>query len=236
MKNTSFLACAILAFTACTNDSFTIKGTLEGGSEKTIWIEELSPEGPIFIDSVTTDGQGRFSYSYKMPYRSFYNIHTSQDNFIVTLPDYGEDIVVNGRWDNLSMSYTVDGSPESALLWQLQQYTNEGAKVISAIVDTSNIYASKLEKGLVDKATVAEKRKLTDSIFREERNRQRDYVCDFIEDNAGSLSTLIALFKTFNNRPLIDPHDSIGSIYYEIVRNGLQQRQPDNPHTLHFSK
>ena len=236
MKQTIIAACAALALAACTHNAFTIEGSLENGSDKTLWLEELSPEGPLFIDSIHTDSQGHFSYTYKMPYRSFYNLHSTDDNYIVTLPDYGEHIIVNGRWDNLSVSYTVEGSPESMLLWQLQQYTNEGAAVVTALVDTSNRYSALLEAGKVDKATVAAKHRQTDSVFREERNRQREFLHNFLEENTGSLSTLIALYKTYNNRALIDPRDSAGAVYYEMVRDGLQQRYPDNPHTLHFCK
>ena len=61
---------------------------------------------------------------------------------------------------------------------------------------------------------------------------QQQYVVHFIEDNLGSLTTLIALYKPFNNHPLIDPSNSFE--FYEAVLEGLQEYQPDNPHPLHF--
>ena len=225
-----------MALTGCRHDSFTIEGTLEGGANQTVWLEELAPDGPIFIDSIPLDGQGHFSYTYRMPYRSFYNLHTSPDNYIVSLPDYGETVKVYGRWDNLSLSYTVDGSPESVLLWQLQQYTNEGAQLLADLVDTTNHYQQLLQNGSISQAIVDTKKHITDSLYRDERDRQREYVCSFIDLNRGSLSTLIALYKTFNNRALINPQDSIGEQYYRTVLDGLQERYPDNPHTRHFAQ
>ena len=53
-----------------------------------------------------------------------------------------------------------------------------------------------------------------------------------IQDNLGSLATLIALYKPFNNRPLINPEDSFE--FYEAVLEGLEESMPDNPHTLNF--
>ena len=59
-------------------------------------------------------------------------------------------------------------------------------------------------------------------------------MCRFIEENQGSLSTLIALYKPFNNRPLIDTRAPENIDWYDLVLEGLQQSLPDNPHTLHF--
>lgn len=228
--NLSFL----VLLSGCKHDTFTISGTLEGGAGKTLWLEEIAPDGPLFIDSIAVDSKGHFKYTYKMPYRSLYNLHTTADNYIVTLPDYGEHLKVGGQWENLSVSYDIKGSPESILLWQLQQYTNDGAKVLQALIDTTKYYQRMLAEGTVDIETVYDKKDETDSLYRLAFQEQQDYVCRFIEENQGSLSTLIALYKPFNNRLLIDTRDPGCIDWYDLVLEGLQQRYPDNPHTLHF--
>ena len=78
--NLSFL----ILLSGCKHDTFTISGTLEGGAGKTLWLEEIAPDGPLFIDSIAVDGKGHFKYTYKMPYRSLYNLHTSEDNMFDT--------------------------------------------------------------------------------------------------------------------------------------------------------
>jgi hypothetical protein len=225
----------ILLFASCKHDTFTISGTLEGGAGKTLWLEEIAPDGPIFIDSIPINNKGQFKYSYKMPYRSLYNLHTTADNYIVTLPDYGEHIKISGQWDNLSVSYTVEGSPESGLLWLLQQYTNDGAKVLNALVDTTHLYAQLLFDGKITNEDVLRKKDETDSIYRITAEEQQDYIYRFLEENRGSLSTLIALYKPFNNRPLIDTRDPNSIDWYDLVLEGLQERSPDTPHALHFN-
>ncbi|MCR5589787.1 MAG: DUF4369 domain-containing protein [Bacteroidales bacterium] len=235
MKHLSvYIIFAALLFAGCKHDTFTISGTIDGGAGKTLWLEEIAPEGPLFIDSIKVDSKGHFKYTYKMPYRSLYNLHTTENNYVVTLPDYGEKVVVNGQWDNLSLTYSVEGSPESALLWQLQQYTNDGGKVLNELVDTTEYYAKLLERGMVSEEVVVAKKHETDSIYRLVFGEQQDYVCRFIEENRGSLSTLIALYKPFNNRLLIDTRNPQSIEWYDMVLDGLQERYPDNPHTLHF--
>ena len=206
----------IMGLTGCKHDTFTISGTIEGGAGKTLWLEEIAPDGPMFIDSIPMDSKGHFKYTYKMPYRSLYNLHTTADNYIVTLPDYGEKVKIGGKYDNLSVSYTVEGSPESAL------------------VDTTKRYAQLLFDGKITQQQVLDKKEETDSIYRVTFQEQQDYICRFLEENRGSLSTLIALYKPFNNRPLIDTRDPNSIDWYDLVLEGLQERYPNNPHTLHF--
>ena len=106
--------------------------------------------------------------------------------------------------------------------------------MLNELVDTSEHYAMLHERGLVDDVVVAAKKQETDSIYRMVFREQQEYVCRFIEENKGSLSTLIALYKPFNNRLLIDTRNPQSIEWYDMVLEGLQERYPDNPHTLHF--
>lgn len=224
----------LLSLTGCHSKSFTVKGHIAGGEGERLWMEEITPAGTVFVDSIAIDDDGYFKYTCPLPYQSLYNLHTTSDNYIVLLPEQGENIVVAGEWRNLSMSYTVGGSEESLLLWDLQQQSNTSEGVVGWLVDTTNHYAYLLQRGLVGEEVVAAKKKETDSIFRQTRQEFREYLYEFIETNQGSLSTLIALYKPFNSRPLIDSRDSSSVEWYQTVANGLERVHPDNPHTLHF--
>ncbi len=233
--NIILCACLLLlSASACKRNSFTICGTIDGGAGKTLWLEEIAPDGPVFIDSIPLDSKGHFKYTYKMPYRSMFNLHVSENNFIVTLPDYGEKVEVNGSWESLSTTYSVKGSPESLLLWQLQQYTNDGVTVLNRLIDTTEHYSALLAAGMVDESVTLAKKDETDSIYRETFREQQDLICHFIEENKGSLSTLIALYKPFNNRPLLNPQAPNTMDYFDMVLEGLEETMPDNPHTAHF--
>ena len=235
MKKITIMIAAALLFVACGNsNTFTISGTLDGGAGHTLWLEELSPDGAMFVDSIPVDSKGRFKFRHKMTYLTLYNLHTTDNNYVVLLPQSGEHLNIGGRWDNLSMTYTVSGSPESVLLWQLQQYTNDGGFVLNDLVDTTMYYQQLLAEGKVDEATVAAKKDETDSIYRLTFTEQQDFVCNFIHDNPGSLTTLIALYKPFNNRLLIDTRDPTSIEWYDLVLEGLEDSLPDNPHTINF--
>ena len=234
MKKIGLIGLLGLMLIGCKHDGFTIEGTIEGGAGQTLWLEEIAPEGPMFIDSIPMDDKGHFKYHYKAPYLSLYNLHTTDNNYIVTLPANGETLEVTGNYDNLSLTYNVNGSPESHLLWQLQQCSNEGSLVLRSLVDSLNYFDALLADGIINDAQYSARKKVTDSIYHLTFAAQQEYVCQFLEENSGSLTTLIALYKPFNNQALIDPRDSSNVHYFNLVLKGLEEKLPDNPHTQHF--
>lgn len=213
---------------------FALEGTIQGGAGQRLWLEEMTPDGSAFVDSIQLDDKGHFRYAHTLSYRSLYNLHSTDNDFVVLLPDLGETVNVQGQWGNLSLSYNVSGSPESVLLWQMQEFYNDGSWALKDIVDTANHYDSLLMVNAITQKQFDAKRAVTDSIYRTLFIEQQEYVCHFIEENRGSLATLIALYKPFNTRPLIDPRDPGSIDYYDMVLEGLQEKLPDNPHTLKF--
>ena len=235
MKRTHLipLLALILTLAACGNkDEIVIEGTLENGANKVIYIEEMSPESRIFLDSITLDSKGHFKYRYAMPYQTFVNVHVSDADYVVLLPEMGERISMTGDYNALSMTYHIQAGAESQLLWQLQDYSNQGTATLKDIVATDSKNRQLLADGDMSQQEYDHEREVTDSIYLATFAEQQQYVVHFIEDNLGSLTTLIALYKPFNNRPLVDPSNSFE--FYEAILEALQETKPDNPHTLHF--
>ena len=223
----------LLLLQSCgSKDDIIIEGTLENGAGKVIFIEEMTPEARLFLDSITLDKKGHFSFRYAMPYKTFYNVHVSDQDYIVLLPDMGEKITLTGVYDSLSRSYHLQGGHDSQLLWQLQDYTNGCNRELRGLVALDESNRQLLDAGKISQQEFDEAHNHTDSIYLSIFTQQKKYVVDFIEDNLGSLATLIALYKPFNNHPLIDPENSFE--IYDFVLEGLEEALPENPHTLNF--
>lgn len=222
----------ILTLASCGNkNEFTIEGTLDDGANKTLYIEELTPaDGSLFIDSVKTDSKGHFKFSYTMPYLTFYTLHCTPVDYIVLLPHPKEKIKIDGRFGHLSETYTVKGSPESILLWQIQDYSNQSIPLLEELR-----FMNDYNKNNLDSLAYLEAKKQTDSIYWDAYNMQRTMISNFLIENAGSLTTLIALYKPFNvNHPIVMP-DADFEIY-EMVLDALEcdSLNAENPHTQHF--
>lgn len=227
------LLLALLLASCGHKKQITITGSLENGAGKVVYIEELSPEGPLFLDSITLDSKGSFSFKYDMPYKTFYNLHVNQYDYVVLLPDFGEKIQVAGNYDSLTMTYTLKGGGDSQLLWQLQRYTNDGIRILRQLGATDRANQQMLADHTMTQAQYEVAHQTTDSIYLAAFHEQQNYVKQFIEGHPGNLASIIALYKPFNaNHPLIDPKQDFE--YYDLVLQGLEKDMPDNPHTLNF--
>lgn len=227
------IAISLLVMSSCKKDYFSISGTIANGAGKTAYIEELTPDGPLFLDSISIDENGEFSFSYQMPYPTFYNLHITTSNYVMLLPEVGEKIILTGDFNNLQGTYDVRGSHGSMLLWQLQAYSNMGDEKLAEIIALDQ--ENQQRYGL-DTKDYREAKKNTDSLYFEAYSEQSDFVKSFIEQNKGSLATLIALYKPFGpNHSLIDiKRDPSMLSFYDMVLDGLKESLPDNPHTIHF--
>lgn len=233
MKRLLFLLIPVVLFSACQKQIITISGTLDHGAGKTIYIEELTPGGPLFLDSVKLDDKGHFRVRYDMPYKTFYNVHVNGYDYVVLQPDYGEHVEIAGDYDSLTRTYTVKGAGDSQLLWQLQQSTNQANDVLMRIGSADRQRRQQLEAGTLSQAEFDQAHRATDSVFLATYCQQQDYIFQFIEQHKGSLATIIALYKPFNaNMPLVDPKKH--NEYYQLVLQGLEESLPDNPHTANF--
>ena len=210
-------------------NTFTIEGTIDNAAGKTFYLEEITPDGAQFIDSITLDNKGSFKIQHELPYPTFYNLHCSDIDYVVLLPQAGEKLEISGDATAFSLTYHVSGSPESQLLWQLQDFSNDGLHELQDLVKTDRENRAQYGEETADYKRAKE---ATDSIFRDIFNEQFEYIHKFIEENRGSLSTLIALYKPFNNMAIINPTHNFEE--YETVLEGLKENYPDNPHTLQF--
>ncbi len=229
MKKILYIVMICFVILSCKNnkDSFTIKGFLKGGEGKYVTIQEVTPNEIIIIDSVQLNKDGEFSFTYKMPYQSFYNIVVSPNDFIMLLPNYQEKISITGDYNNLSKTYQITGSPDSQLLWQLNDYTVYGIRRLDSIKAAYDQILQNQDTNYIKKQKIQ-----LDSIYLDAYYEQQDFIAAFIEKNGGSLSTLIALYKTFNTIPLIRP--DVNFDFYELIYKELESKIPDNPHTLNF--
>lgn len=208
---------------------FTITGKLQNASNLTLYLEEMTPDnGAQFIDSIKCDQDGNFKYNGNMPYQTFYNLHSSEYDYIVLLPKAGEEIRISGDTKKLNETYTVSGSYESQLVWQILQHINNTNLVIADIAQQDKYNKAKLSDEQYETA-----HKQTNSIFLIEREKTIINFKKFINDNLGSLSTLYAIDAPFNHGSRVFYAETDPDMF-EIVLEGLQSTQPDNPHVQYF--
>ncbi len=209
--------------------TFLIDGTLTNAANQMLYLEEMTPDnGAQFVDSIPCDKNGHFHYEGMMDYQTFYNLYVKTNDFVVLLPNFGEEVELTGDYQRLSESYMVNGSPDSRLMWQIQSYINASSVVLAELVKRDEHNRATMNDEAFERA-----HQETDSIFLAEYNVLHEMLYSFIAENSGSLATLYAVDAPFNRNGRVF-YAGKDFVVFEEVLEGLEAVCPNNPHTQYY--
>lgn len=226
MKKLSIILVIIsFCFAGCKklgSDEFRISGTIVNGENKYVYINEMTPEGFLPMDTIGINEKGEFNIKMKYKEAKILILQTNDNNYITLIPNGGEDIKIHGYSNSLSASYKVENSPQSELLHTLNQEYIKTNAVLSEMRQTlhDNKFADNLDeikKEILDQYNLLE-------------IRQRELIKSFLQENKGSLACIIALYRKFDNHFLFSLKSDLD--IYESVYQELNKTFPNNQHTL----
>lgn len=186
-----FLVAIVFLF-SCAKKDAVISGTLEGESDKWIYLEKLAPERIITIDSAKVDKNGYFEMYKKPQERTFYRLRVGNSNIgenpmaapnntMMLITDSTETIKIKAHKKDYSATYLVEGSDETNQLIELSAIP----QTIRSFVDSlNNIYLA--TSGLADREALMAQ---YDSLL----IAQNGVLIQFIEKNKGKYVVLQAL-------------------------------------------
>lgn len=225
-KLLTILAVMVLIFTSCSkfkkvdNESFRLSGNMTNANKGYLVLLEMREQGVRVVDSIEIDKNGDFSITEKLPSPTLFILQGKND-YITICPQRKEDIKINANFEDMASTYKIAGSPESS---KLQILNNEQTKSRLALKTMSDVMNMSSTDNFDSLKTVIRGRYML------LRNNQRKFMIDYINANLGSLTTLIALYRTMENEPLIDFHTDLD--IYQKVLVGLEKKYPNNAHTL----
>ena len=110
MIKSAALAVAALTLGACTGEKFHIAGTITGAQDSILYLENISLDGPVAVDSAKLDETGSFDFAEARPEApEFYRLRIASQ-FISLSVDSTETISVKAQYPTMSTGYTVEGS------------------------------------------------------------------------------------------------------------------------------
>ena len=118
--------------TSCNNKKFQVKGNIEGAKDSMLYLENLSLDGPVPIDSAKLDEQGTFSFSVDAPTApEFYRLRIA-GQIINVCADSTETVTIKAQWPGMATNYQVEGSEECSIIRELSlKQIDLQAKVIA---------------------------------------------------------------------------------------------------------
>lgn len=115
-----FLSFIMLASCAKKDKIKKISGRLRNAEKSWIYLQKISEQGDITIDSAMGSNDGSFEMPNPATSPEFYILRTNPTNLVFLILKEGENIEVNGDAKNLEMSYKVRGSKDSELIQKLR--------------------------------------------------------------------------------------------------------------------
>ena len=198
--------------TSCNNKKFQVKGNIEGAKDSMLYLENLSLDGPVAIDSAKLDEQGTFSFSVDAPTApEFYRLRIA-GQIINVCADSTETVTIKAQWPGMATNYQVEGSEECSIIRELSlKQIDLQAKVI-AIQSNYN---------LNDQVAA-------DSIMALVDAYKKDVKLNYIFKAPMRASSYFALFQAIGNTLLFNPQVSEDDIkVFAAVATSWDTYHPD---------
>ena len=197
MKITKFYSAAViivaaLAFTSCNNKKFHINGNIADAKDSMLYLENISLNGPVKIDSIKLGEDGSFAFeenAMDSVCPEFYRLRIANQSINLSI-DSTETINVKAAYPTMSYQYEVDGSENcnkikelSLKQMNLQAQINSVTKNPNVGVDSAQIIINRLMNGYKQDIKV-------NYIFKEPM-KAYSYYALFQTAQVGNINTLI---------------------------------------------
>jgi thiol-disulfide isomerase/thioredoxin len=228
MMNKVLLSLSVLAFAwvSCkqTKGTPSITGAIKGGEGVYIYLEKLTPEKAIILDSAKIDAKGSFSIYSKPQNRTFYQLRIGNQkpqsnvapgsNVMVFISDSTETLTFEANAENASASYKVSGSEETFILQQINVYAMRYQSMMDSL---NNAYQKNPQQFNQAEAN---------ALMTKTAEQNATELKKIIENNSGRLVTLQAISMM---NPESDPTLFINA------SNALNTKHPNNPFVVNFA-
>ena len=197
MKISKFYSAAViivaaLAFTSCNNKKFHINGNIADAKDSMLYLENISLNGPVKIDSIKLGEDGSFAFeenAMDSVCPEFYRLRIANQSINLSI-DSTETINVKAAYPTMSYQYEVDGSENcnkikelSLKQMNLQAQINSVTKNPNVGVDSAQIIINRLMNGYKQDIKV-------NYIFKEPM-KAYSYYALFQTAQVGNINTLI---------------------------------------------
>lgn len=223
MNKLFFIIIGLVLFAACGgklgDNEFLVKGVIENSAEKTLFLSEFTATGPVTVDSVILDKSGEFKLTGRTSYPKFYMLRISPNEYVTLLLDSAAILTFNADAKDFVNSYKVEGSKDMELVTLL---SNRLAATHASIDSLGQIYQSYEEMNMSDSVKAG-----IDAEFNEIVEAQRAFSKKFVDENAASMSSMLALSQQLvpNVSVFVIPDEFS---YFEKVDSALNKLYPQS--------
>ena len=200
------------------SDELVINGKLTNSTGRMLWLSELNGKTGHLLDSVRLGSEGVFSFRIKTQKACFYLVSSRKNDYAILIGNKDETIMMTGDATQLSSTWNAKGSKETK---RYLRYWDFSRKQLNKVDSLTIIFRSNNQSP----AYMATRIRL-DSIFNAIMETQRETATRFINENPGSLASLLVIDAKFPRIPLFNEVRDIN--YYKLLDSCLSITYKDN--------
>lgn len=206
------LALMAAMLTSCNNKKFHINGTVTEAKDSVLYLENMSLDGPVVVDSVKLDDKGAFSFSGKAPDApEFYRLRIAGQIINLSV-DSTETVDVKASYPSMATGYTVDGSAECTTIRELALKQIDLQNRVIAVQNNPNL-GYDLTRDSIGKLVAA---------YKEDIKRNYIYKAPM------RASSYFALFQTLGNMLIFNPRENADDVkVFAAVATSWDTYHPD---------
>ena len=190
---------AALAFTSCNNKKFHIHGNITEATDSMLYLENLSLNGPVKIDSVKLGEDGSFAFDENAMDSitpEFYRLRIANQSINLSI-DSTETVKVKASYPQMSYKYEVEGSENCSKIKDLSLKQMILQSNINGIMKSPNIGIDSVDV-IVARMLDAYKQDIKVNYIFKEPMKASSYYALFQTIQLGNVNSLI--FNPRNNK------------------------------------
>ena len=190
---------AALAFTSCNNKKFHINGNITEATDSMLYLENLSLNGPVKIDSVKLGEDGSFAFDENAMDSitpEFYRLRIANQSINLSI-DSTETVKVKASYPQMSYKYEVEGSENCSKIKDLSLKQMILQSNINGIMKSPNIGIDSVDV-IVARMLDAYKQDIKGNYIFKEPMKASSYYALFQTIQLGNENSLI--FNPRNNK------------------------------------
>jgi len=195
-----------------------LKGFLEQGEGKTVYLEIMGGTAFIPLDTTTCNEHGEFMFRFRTDHPAFYALRAFYKGYVTLLMEPGENAEFQGNYLD-AHKYHIKDSPGSELINDL---ATEHKKIIDGMAEIS-----KKTREALEQPDYSEIKPDLDLQFDSLATTFYNYSIDFIHGHSNSLAILIALYNQYGyGLPVFNL--AADKNVYQFVDSSLYSKYPEN--------
>ncbi len=212
-------------FIGCTGNTgngikTTIQGSFPAFKGSRVALSEIGISSTTPIDTAVVSDNGSFTFRFNRTGPGFYLIKLDNRNYLTLILDQERKISVFSDGREIRKGYRVEGSPDSELYSQFEQFLDVNRKKVDSLRTT---YTSHQRSPGFQSMQLQ-----LDDAYQRIFSHQRQFSVNYVLKNCTSLSSLLVINRRFGERLVITPDEDLHLMQH--LDSCLTARYPGNIH------